>query len=175
MKKLLFAAAFAAVGLVGVNAQTGVEGTVHVGIPVGDTSDVSSFNIGVDLAYLHPVADNFKLGAKVGYDHFIGKDYDYVIAGQRYTNEGEDYGFIPLAATAKYEFNNNLFIGADLGYAFATTDGVEGGLFYQPKIGYSAATWDLYAGYKGISAGPENNDYVDYKFNAVSVGFAYKF
>lgn len=172
MKKLLFAAAFAAVGLVGVNAQTGVEGTVHVGIPVGDTSDVSSFNIGVDLAYLHPVADNFKLGAKVGYDHFIGKDYkinDVVVA------EGEDVGFIPLAATAKYEFGNNIFVGADLGYAFATTDGIDGGLFYQPKIGYSAATWDLYAGYKGISAGPENNNTVDYKFNAVSVGFAYKF
>ena len=172
MKKLFFAAAFAAVGLVGVNAQTGVEGTVHVGIPVGDTSDAYSFNIGVDLAYLHPVADNFKLGAKVGYDHFIGKDYKqagYVVF------EKEDAGFIPLAATAKYEFNNNLFIGADLGYAFATTDGIDGGLFYQPKIGYSAATWDLYAGYKGINAKREGYNQIDLKHNAVSVGFAYKF
>ena len=176
MKKLLFAAAFAAIGLVGVNAQTGFEGTVHVGIPVGDTADVSSFNVGVDLAYLWPVATNFSLGAKVGYDHFIGKDYDYRVGNQVLTVEGEDYGFIPLAATAKYEFGgSNIFVGADLGYAFATTDGMEGGLFYQPKVGYSASTWDLYVGYKGISAGPEHNDYIDYKFNAVSVGFAYKF
>ena len=174
MKKLFFAAAFAAIGLVGVNAQTGFEGTVHVGIPVGDTADVSSFNLGVDLGYLWTLAPDFKLGAKVGYDHFIGKDYDYTVGGQKFTIEGEDYGFIPLAATARYDFSN-LFVGADLGYAFATTDGMEGGLFYQPKFGYSAPNWDIYVGYKGISAGPENNDYVDYKFNAVSVGFTYKF
>lgn len=172
MKKLFFAAAFAAIGLVGVNAQTGVEGTVHVGIPVGDTSDVSSFNVGVDLAYLHPIANNFKLGGKVGYDHFIGKDIKF---NNQVVAEKEDVGFIPLAATAKYEFNNNIFVGADLGYAFSTKDGIDGGLFYQPKIGYSAPTWDLYAGYKGINAGPENTNTVDYKFNAVSVGFAYKF
>ncbi len=174
MKKVLLTAAFAVAGLVGVSAQTsGVEGTVHVGIPVGDTSDVSSFNIGVDLAYLHPVAQNFKLGAKVGYDHFIGKEYK--VNGTT-VGESKDVGFIPLAATAKYEFaQSNIFVGADLGYAFATTDGIEGGLFYQPKIGYSAPTWDLYAGYKGISAGPENNNTVDWKYNAVSVGFAYKF
>ncbi|MDH0658399.1 hypothetical protein [Empedobacter sp. GD03865] len=173
MKKVLLTATFAVAGMVGVSAQTtGVEGTVHVGIPVGETADVSSFNIGVDLAYLHPIANNFKLGAKVGYDHFIGKEYkinNVVVA------EKDDVGFIPLAATAKYEFGNNLFVGADLGYAFATTDGYEGGLFWQPKIGYSASTWDLYAGYKGISAGPENNNTVDWKYNAVSVGFAYKF
>lgn len=173
MKKLFFAAAFAAIGLVGVNAQTGFEGSVHVGVPVGDTSDVSNFNLGVNLAYLWPVANNFSLGAKVGYDHFIGKDYK---VGNTVVVEGSDAGFIPLAATAKYEFGqSNVFVGADLGYAFATTDGLEGGLFYQPKVGYSAPTWDLYVGYKGISAGPENNDFVDYKFNSVSVGFAYKF
>lgn len=176
MKKLLFTAAFAAIGLVGVNAQTGLEGTVHVGIPVGDTADVSSFNLGVDLAYLWPVANDFGLGVKVGYDHFIGKDYDYRIAGQTYTIDGKDYGFIPLAATAKYEFpSSNIFVAGDLGYAFATNDGVDGGLFWQPKLGYAADTWDLYVGYKGITAGPENNSYVDYKFNTVSVGFAYKF
>ena len=168
MKKLLFAAAFAAVGLVGVNAQTGVKGTVHVGIPVGDAGDFSSFNIGVDLAYLHPVADNFKLGAKVGYDHFIAKDA-YKDFG------GEDFGFVPLAATAKYEFNNNIFVGADLGYAFSTTDNVDGGLFYQPKVGYSAATWDLYVGYKGINVDSEYVGGKDFNADAVSVGFAYKF
>ena len=173
MKKVLLTAAFAVAGMVGVSAQTtGVEGTVHVGIPVGDAADVSSFNIGVDLAYLHPIANNFKLGAKVGYDHFIGKD---IKINNQITYEAEDVGFIPLAATAKYEFGNNLFVGADLGYAFSTKDGIDGGLFWQPKIGYSAATWDLYAGYKGISAGPESTNQIDYNFDAVSIGFAYKF
>ena len=171
MKKVLLTAAFAVAGLVGVSAQTsGVEGTVHVGIPVGDAADYSSFNVGVDLAYLHPITTNFKLGGKVGYDHFIGKDIKFngnVVA------EAEDFGFIPLAATAKYEFSNNLFIGADLGYAFSTKDNLDGGLFWQPKIGYSGASFDVYAGYKGISV--DNNQYSNFNADAVSLGFAYKF
>ena len=167
MKKVLLTAAFAVAGLVGVSAQTsGVEGTVHVGIPVGDAADYSSFNVGVDLAYLHPITTNFKLGGKVGYDHFIA-DSNFKDLG------GEDFGFIPLAATAKYEFSNNLFVGADLGYAFSTKDGLDGGLFWQPKIGYSGASFDVYAGYKGISV--DNNQYSNFNADAVSLGFAYKF
>lgn len=164
MKKVLLTAAFAVAGMIGVSAQTtGIEGGVHIGIPVGNASDVSSFNLGADVAYLHPVASNIKLGAKAGYDHFIGKD------------GVDDFGFIPLAATAKYEFKNNVFIGADLGYAIATKSEMDGGLFWQPKLGYSAANFDVYAGYKGIAT---NNEYFDgKKFNAdaVSLGFAYKF
>ena len=167
MKKVLLTAAFAVAGMVGVSAQTtGVEGTVHVGIPVGDAADYSSFNVGVDLAYLHPIADNFKLGAKVGYDHFIA-DSNFKDLG------GEDFGFIPLAATAKYEFSNNLFVGADLGYAFSTQKITDGGLFWQPKFGYSGASFDVYAGYKGISI--SNDNFKNSNVDAVSLGFAYKF
>ncbi|MFV0201023.1 hypothetical protein OBK16_04345 [Empedobacter falsenii] len=167
MKKVLLTAAFAVAGMVGVSAQTsGVEGTVHVGIPVGDAADFSSFNLGVDLAYLHPISTNFKLGGKVGYDHFIAKS-DWKDLG------GEDFGFIPLAATAKYEFNNNLFIGADLGYAFSTKDNLDGGLFWQPKFGYSGANFDVYAGYKGISV--DSDHFSNFNADAVSLGFAYKF
>ncbi len=176
MKKVLLSAAFAVAGLVGVSAQTtGIEGGVHIGIPVGSASDISSFNLGADVAYLHPVAENFKVGAKVGYDHFIGKDYEYRILGQKFTKETEDFGFVPLAATAKYEFKNNLFIGADLGYAFATKSEMDGGLFWQPKLGYSAANFDVYAGYKGIATDSRNIDGKKFNVDAVSIGFAYKF
>jgi hypothetical protein len=165
MKKLFFAAAFAAIGLVGVNAQTGVEGSLHVGIPVGDASKVSSFNLGADVAYLHPVASNFKVGAKVGYDHFFAK-------------EGiKDFGFVPVAATAKYEFGggSNIFIGADAGYAFSTTNHVDGGFLYQPKVGYSGATWDVYAGFKGIVISNDVPGLRNFNANTVNIGFAYKF
>ena len=170
MKKVLLTAAFAVAGMVGVSAQTsGVEGTVHVGIPVGSASDISSFNLGVDLAYLHPVSNNFKLGGKVGYDHFIGKDIKF----NNQTYKVEDFGFIPLAATAKYEFGNNLFVGADLGYAFSTQKNTDGGLFQQPKNGYKETSFDVYAGYKGISI--SNDNFKNSNVDAVSLGFAYKF
>ncbi len=174
MKKVVLTALFAVAGLVGVSAQTtGVEAGVHVGIPVGDTSDVSSFNIGLDLAYLHPVANNFKLGIATGYDHFIGKDLK---VGGNKVGKVDDFGFIPLAASAKLGLGDNFFVGADLGYAFATNDDWKGGFYYQPKVGYSASTFDIYAAYKGI------NSKLDAKFtdidaaaDAVAIGFAYKF
>lgn len=52
---------------------------------------------------------------------------------------------------------------------------MDGGLFWQPKFGYSGANFDVYAGYKGIAT--SNNYGFDKKFNAdaVSLGFAYKF
>ena len=157
MKKVLLTAAFAVAGMVGVSAQTtGVEGSVHIGIPVGSASDISSF----------------KLGAKVGYDHFIGKDLKI---NNQTVYTVEDFGFVPLAATAKYEFSNNIFIGGDLGYAFATKSEMDGGLFWQPKLGYSAANFDVYAGYKGIATDNKNLDGKKFNADAISVGFAYKF
>ncbi|MDM1522194.1 hypothetical protein HX088_02725 [Empedobacter sp. 225-1] len=170
MKKVLLTAAFAVAGMVGVSAQTtGVEGGVHIGIPVGDAADYSSFNLGVDLAYLHPVASNVRLGIATGYDHFIA-DSDYKDL------EGEDYGFIPLAASAKFDVAQNFFLGADLGYAFATGDKWKGGLYYQPKVGYSGANFDVYAAYKGLES---KREFLGREFDAassaVAIGFAYKF
>jgi len=176
MKKLLFTAAFAAFGLVGVNAQTGVEGGVHIGLPIGKTADVSSFNIGVNVGYLAPVADNFYVGGRVGYDHFIGKDIGYVVDGVGYNLKKKDFGFIPIAATAKYDFaDSNIFVGGDLGYAVSASKDLKGGIFYQPKIGYSAPTWDVFVGYKGIGAKTKSNIVYDRNFNAITLGFAYKF
>lgn len=171
MKKVLLTAAFAVAGMVGVSAQTtGIEGGVHIGIPVGDAADYSSFNLGVDLAYLHPVASNVRLGVATGYDHFIAdSDYKDLLGG-------EDYGFIPLAASAKFDVAQNFFLGADLGYAFATGDDWKGGLYYQPKVGYSGANFDVYAAYKGLESKREilGRDF-DAASSAVAVGFAYKF
>lgn len=54
MKKLILMAAIAVFGL--SNAQSGFTLGAHVGLPVGDASDVSSFTLGVDGAYRWPVA-----------------------------------------------------------------------------------------------------------------------
>lgn len=166
MKKVVLTALFAVAGLVGVSAQTtGVEAGVHLGFPVGNASDISSFNIGLDLAYLHPVANNFKLGIATGYDHFIGKDYDFPIIGKV---KGDDFGYIPLAASAKLGLGDNFFVGGDIGYAFATKSEMDGGFYYQPKAGYSASTFDVFGFYKGVS-------YDGGDIASAGLGFAYKF
>jgi len=145
MKKIILtAAAFFAFSF--ANAQDGgFKLGAHVGLPMGDIKDFSSANLGVDVAYLWKVADSFDAGIASGYTTYLGKD-------------GADAtGFIPVAATGQYAIADNLFLGADLGYAvYAGSGSGDGGLLYQPKFGYKAEKMELYLGYKGISANGSN-------------------
>ena len=175
MKKLFLSAAFAVCALVGVNAQsTGFEAGAYVGIPMGDAGDSSNFNFGITAAYYWEIAPSFQLGALTGYDYWAGKEYDVEYFDEA-TNtmhtrkEKFNAGFIPLAASAKYNFGGNLFGGLDLGYAIYVGDGDgDGGFLYQPKFGYSGASFDAFAFYKGISVDGGT-------FSSVGAGFAYKF
>lgn len=112
----------------------------HVGVPIGDFGDVSSTNLGVDAAYTWNVADKFDAGVTTGYTSYFAK------------GGGDGFGFIPVAGTAQYAVADNLFLGLDLGYAiYAGSGNGDGGVLYQPKFGYKADKFDIYAGYKGIS------------------------
>ena len=85
-----------------------------------------------------------------------------------------DFGAIPVAATAEFIFgNSNVFLGADLGYAFFTKTeerGADSGSFYyQPKLGYSFdKRHDLYFSYKGFTKNSANA-------GSLNLGYAYNF
>lgn len=168
MKKLLFSAALAVCTMMGVNAQsTNFEAGAYVGIPIADIKDGSSLNIGVTAAYYWDVVANLKIGAMTGYDLFVAKKVDGY--------KGDDLGFIPIAASAKYDFGG-FFAGLNLGYAIATNDGLDGGFLYQPRFGYSGASFDVFGFYKGISS---KYSYGPYSYTltvgSIGAGFAYKF
>ena len=129
----------------------------HIGIPMGDIKDFSSFNFGVDAAYVWKVADNFSAGATTGYTNYSGKSgFDSV-------------GFIPIAATGQFSLSESMFLGADLGYAvYVGSGGGDGGFYYQPKLGYQAEKFEVYLGYKGISISGGT-------FSSINLGFNYKF
>lgn len=167
MKKLLLSAAFAVCSVIAVNAQaTGFQAGAYVGIPMGDAKDVTSLNIGITAAYYWDVAPAFKVGVLTGYDHWIAKEYDFGPPIGKI--KGDDAGFIPIAASAKYDFGSSIFAGLDLGYAiYAGSGGGDGGFLYQPKFGYSGASFDAFAFYKGISN--------DGSISSLGAGFAYKF
>ena len=156
MKKLIMIAAMAVFGL--SSAQEGFKLGAHIGVPVADAGDVSSFNLGLDAAYMWNVAPSFDLGIASGYTHFIGK-----------SNNGykvDDFGFIPIAASGKYRFSGSpVSLGLDLGYGISTNDGIDGGLYYQPKVAYNFSQGELYLGYQGVS-----ND-----FSVGSVNLGYNF
>ncbi|MGV8914962.1 MAG: outer membrane beta-barrel protein [Kaistella sp.] len=160
MKKFFLASALALFGALSAQTAGSFKLGGHIGIPTGDAGDVFGFNAGVDLAYVWRVAPNFDLGLTTGYSHyFVKSDYSDYIDGT---------GMIPIAATAQYNFGNGPFIGLDLGYAFFTQEGSDGGFLYQPKVGYTFQNvHDLYLSYKGISN--------DGTLSSINLGYAYRF
>lgn len=168
MKKLCLVALVAIFSYSSVNAQGSITGGLHVGIPSGDISDFASLNIGADLSYLFEVSDGFEAGFTTGYTHFIGKESTFDFGdGGSFTVEAEDFGFIPVAGTARYSFSDQIFGAVDLGYGVSTNGGT-GGFYYQPKVGYKGETLDIFGFYKGISRDGAT-------IGAFGVGAAFKF
>lgn len=136
MKKFLCSLIFLAFGFSTTYAQGDIRLGVNAGIPVGDISDASDFNGGADIAYLMGF-DTFQVGPMVGYNRFFVDEFD-------------DWSFLPLAATARFGLAG-LELGADVGYALGLTDGLDGGFYYRPKIGFSLFGLGLIGSYTGIS------------------------
>ncbi len=174
MKKLFLTGALALFGL--MNAQkteSGIRLGVNAGIPVGDFGKFTTFTAGVDLAYLYPLAENFRLGVATGYSHYFGKKTKTDLILVTLKNEVPDVGIIPIAATAEFTLgDSNVFLGADLGYAFFTKKDLKnenGSFYYQPKLGYSFdKRHDLYFSYKGFTRNNANA-------GSINLGYAYNF
>lgn len=148
MKKLILTAVIAIFGFTTAQAQEGgfVLG-ISAGLPMGDVDEQTSFNLSLDAGYLLDVADSFQVGGMVGYTHFFGKDFESGIV----TIEGEDLQWIPVAGSARFFATEDLFFGADLGYALGMGDTEEGGFYYRPKVGYNLGAARLILSYTGIS------------------------
>lgn len=143
----------------------GFKAGINLGIPMGDISDSYSFTVGLDVAYMWEISDKFSAGVTTGYAHYFGKTVEFF----EIEIDLDDAGFIPLAGTAQYSITDNIFVGADLGYAIGISpDGNDGGFLYQPKVGYQAEKFEVFAGYKGISVDGGT-------FSSVNLGFNYKF
>ena len=174
MKKLFLTGALALFGLMSAQkTDSGFRLGVNAGIPVGDFGKLTTFTAGVDVAYLYPLAENFRLGVATGYSHYFGKKTKTDLILVTLKNEVPDVGIIPVAATAEFTFgDSNVFLGADLGYAFFTKKDFKnenGSFYYQPKLGYSFdKRHDLYFSYKGFTRNNANA-------GSINLGYAYNF
>ena len=115
---MFLAGAFALFGLVNAQEKGNFKVGAHIGLPVGDLSNTHSFNIGADVAYVYPVSENLKLGVTTGYSHYFGKRERVGLGDFNFSFDFPDLGIIPLAATGQVNVGNNIFVGADLGYAY---------------------------------------------------------
>ncbi len=160
MKKL-FLVAIATVGFAfSGNAQDSqMKFGVDAGIPMGDIKDAYSLNFGVNAAYMWTgVAEGFDAGVGVSYNMYMAK------AGVKL----DDVSFLPIYATANYSFTENIFAGADLGYALGLApSGIDSGVYYQPKVGYQTEKFEVFVGYKAIAVSGVAQ-------TSVNLGFNYK-
>ena len=137
MKKILLFTAVLVLGFTQSYGQENIKFGGNIGIPIGD-ADVYDLSYGADFAYFFEVSEGFKLGPMLGYSG--------------YSADGFNLSFLPVAATGRYEFPGNaFFLGADLGYGIGLEDGVDGGVFYRPKVGYNFGLLGVIASYSGIS------------------------
>jgi len=140
MKKVFLIAAFALFGF-GVQAQEGFKLGANLGLPMGDSGDVSSFSIGLDASYMFEVSDQFDAGISTGFSHAFLKD----------GFEGE-VQFLPIAASGRFNASEDFSIGADLGYALGINEGNDGGFYYRPIVGYNLSEKaQLNLSYTGVS------------------------
>ena len=168
MKKL-FLVAIATVGFAfsGTAQDTKIKVGVDFGMPIGDIKDSSSFNLGVNGAYVWTgIAEGFDAGIGVSYNTYMAKEYDLPGGG---TIKGDNVSFLPIYGTANYNFTENIFAGADLGYAVVLApSGADGGVYYQPKVGYQTEMFEVFVGYKAVAVSGSS-------FSSVNLGFNYKF
>lgn len=162
MKKIILLLALTFIGS-SVYGQ-GIRMGVNAGLPVGDVSDASTFQLGADLGYLFPTSDMFSVGGMIGYSRFFMDDVS--LPGGNVNVD--DVSFLPIAATARFGFSDFLFVGGDLGYAVGLSDGNDGGFYYRPKIGYGLGNLAVIASFSGISVdGGE--------FSSVNLGLEFGF
>ncbi len=148
MKKLLFILLIFLFTISSAFSQSNFKIGVNAGIPVGDVEEFTTFQIGFDIAYLYPVSNLFSVGALAGYSRYFGDDISTTLG----TIEVDDISFLPIAASARFGFENSLFVGGDLGYAVGLDDGNDGGFYYRPKVGYELGPLAIIASFSGISA-----------------------
>lgn len=107
------------------------------GLPVGDAEEVSSFAIGLDVAYHWGVSELLDVGLGTGLIHAFGETREFSEGPISVTTEFEDFQFVPMAASVRIYPTYHFKLGGDVGYAVGVSEESEGGLYYRPLVGYN--------------------------------------
>lgn len=155
MKKLLILFCISLMCVSISNAQTAFRFGANIGLPTGDVSDISSLQAGADIAYMFTTLPVLEVGPMIGYSHFFAK-------------EGfSDRQFVPLAASGRANLAG-FTVGLDVGYALGLSNGVDGGVYYRPQVGFNILMLGLIASYQGINTNGAT-------FSSFNLGAEFKF
>ncbi|PQJ15327.1 hypothetical protein BST99_05875 [Aureicoccus marinus] len=128
----------------------------RIGLALGAEGDFFAFTYTAAVGYDDEVAEGIRFGGELGYTHYVGKETDF--------GKVDGVGFVPIKARATIDLSeylnlDGLSASGGLGYAFGTTEGIDGGINYDIGIGYrikeanlkSACQWDLTFDYDSIN------------------------
>jgi hypothetical protein len=124
----------------------GIEG----GIPTGNESNTSSFELGATARLQYDTGDHFAWTLTSGYYNFFGKDVPG--GGATYASAG----VVPVKLGFKVFFAPDIYFGGEAGAGFETESGGDTKLILAPTLGWANKTWDVGARYENFS-GQGNN------------------
>ncbi|UII76345.1 hypothetical protein LV716_00715 [Flagellimonas sp. HMM57] len=139
MKKVYLFYVFIFIILSNISAQdrSSFKAGISAGVPVGDASNVSSFSVGLDVAYHWGVSELLDVGLATGFMNAFGDTKTDSFGPIPEGTGFEDFQFIPLAASFRIYPTYSFKLGADVGYAVGINEGNEGGFYYRPLVGYN--------------------------------------
>jgi len=125
----------------------GIEG----GIPTGNASNISNFELGGTLRLQYDASDHFAWTLTSGYYNMFGKD----IPGT--TAKYADLGIVPVKLGIKAFFSPNVYFGAEAGAGFETISEGNTKLILSPTLGYATKSLDIGLRYENFSG--QDNSY----------------
>lgn len=126
MKRILWIAAFfVAFGTLNAQDQN-IHLSGQLGFPTGTFGNAFNLHFGVEGTYyfLDDVAEGLKIGGTVGYNLYTASEDFWA-----------DFNFITLAASGRYDFNEEFFTRLDMGFGIGLEDGASGGFLFEPRVG----------------------------------------
>jgi hypothetical protein len=156
-------------GLLTMSAQE-VNAGLHLGLPLGETSDLYTFNLTLDVTVLWEISEDFEAGATTGLSSNFGDEVESPAdISPPIMEKVDDAMFLPIAGTARYEITEAFTLGVDLGYAIGLAPSSnDGGFYFAPRAQYDIADdLDIVLSYRGISN--------DGTFSVLNLGVEYEF
>lgn len=148
--------------------RTSFKAGVHVGVPIGDISDFSNFELGLDLGYHWSVSEMVDVGLATGFMNAFGNTSTEDIGPVAVEVDFPDIQYIPVAAALRLYPTYDFKLGADVGYAVGVNEGNDGGFYVSPMIGYNInGNTELNVSYTTISD--------DYDYSMVALGLLFLF
>lgn len=148
--------------------RTSFKAGVHVGVPFGDISDFSNFELGLDLGYHWAVSEYVDLGLATGFMNAFGNSSTIDIGPVAQDVDFPDIQYVPAAAAIKIYPTYDFKIGADVGYAVGINEGNTGGFYLRPMVGVNiSGNTELNISYVNISD--------DYDFSMIALGLLFLF